>query len=182
MIGVTAVGAVDEETISAVVRKLGESLGVSVRRLPALPEPALAYDERRRQYVAPLILRDLAQSRPGDIPRVIGIAEVDLFIPMLSFVFGLAQLSGTVALISLARLRSTFYYLPLDRALLLERAGKEAVHEIGHTYGLVHCSDRHCPMSLSNTVGHVDEKKSIFCPTCRVLMDEALRRQVMGNE
>ncbi len=85
---------------------------------------------------------------------------------MLSFLFGQAQLDGPVALISLSRLRQEFYGLPPDEPLLRERAVKEMLHELGHTFGLIHCSDAECSMSLSTDVSLVDSKHERYCPRC----------------
>ena len=86
---------------------------------------------------------------PTDTVRLLGITEHDLFIPMLSFVFGQAQLGGKAALVSFARLRQEFYGIDPADAVFTERARKEMLHELGHTFGLTHCPDRGCPMSLS---------------------------------
>jgi archaemetzincin len=137
-----------------------------VRILDPLPEPAGAYDAGRRQYNSALILRSLAETCPADAWRLLAITECDLFIPMLSFVFGQAQLGGRVALVSMARLRQEFYGLPPVQSILAGRARKEALHELGHTFGLVHCAERKCPMSLSTGVAQVDGKGHTYCQSC----------------
>jgi archaemetzincin len=119
-------------------------------------------------------LRDLLKQCPADAVRVLAITEKDLFIPMLSFVFGQAQLQGQMAIVSLARLRQEFYELPANRALFLARALKETVHELGHTFGLTHCLDRKCPMSLSTSIQQVDGKTDEFCESCKILLRETL--------
>jgi len=93
-------------------------------------------------------------------------------VPMLTFVFGQAQLGGRVAIVSLARLRQEFYGLPADPILVRERAVKEALHEMGHAFGLVHCVDPLCAMSLSTQVEQVDAKLPDVCPSCRTLLRE----------
>jgi archaemetzincin len=103
---------------------------------------------------------------PDDALRVLGVTERDLFIPVLTFVFGHAQLGGRAAVVSLARLRQEFYGLEPNRQMLLDRARKEALHEAGHTFGLVHCPDRNCAMALSTRVQQIDEKRAAFCRVC----------------
>ena len=88
-------------------------------------------------------------------------------VPGLNFVFGEADTLNGVALISLRRLREGFYGLPEDEGLLVERAIKEAVHELGHTYGLPHCGDPSCVMRFSNSLKDTDRKGRAFCPACR---------------
>ncbi len=167
-----ALGSVEDTILDSVTRGLQRAFQFPVRVLPALPDPSFAYDAQRGQYSSVLILRDLLEQVSGSTIRVLGVTERDLFIPMLSFVLGQAQLNGPTAAISLARLRQEFYGLPPDAGLLQSRAVKEAVHEIGHTFGLIHCTDSRCPMSLSNTVRHVDAKGPDLCATCATLFEE----------
>ncbi len=94
--------------------------------------------------------------------------------PVLSFVYGQAQLGGRVAVVSLARLRPEFHGLGPDPATLERRAGVEAVHELGHTFGLVHCLDRRCPMSLSIDLPDLDRKTAEPCPGCSALLEGSL--------
>ena len=97
---------------------------------------------------------------------------MDLFIPVLTFVFGQAQLDGPGALVSTHRLRNEYYGLPRDRERLVERTIKEVVHEVGHSFGLVHCQDYNCVMHASTYVEDVDLKSSRFCPSCQSQLQE----------
>ncbi len=141
-----------------------------------MPLPAYALDPARGQHGSGEILREVLARRETDASRVLAVTEADLFIPMLTFVFGQAQLGGIAAVVSLARLRQEIYGLPPDEAILLERAAKEALHELGHTFGLVHCSDPTCVASLSTSVRQIDTKNPGFCAGCSALLAEPLRR------
>jgi len=99
--------------------------------------------------------------------RVLGVTLVDLYIPILTFVFGEAQLQGSCALVSGHRLRQEFYGLPTNPSLFRERLLKEAVHELGHTLTLAHCEDFECVMAPSHGVEWIDLKASSFCRGCR---------------
>ena len=132
-----------------------------------VPIPDHSFEAERNQYHSTKILKELVRGAPPDSLKVLGVIEKDLCIPILTFVYGEAQLNGIGALVSLARLRQEFYGLPPDHALLRARAIKEAVHEIGHTFGLTHCADHACPMSLSNHVRQVDTKGAALCSRCR---------------
>ena len=116
----------------------------------------------------------LARAQFSDVERVLGITECDLYIPMLTFVFGQAQLNGRIALVSLARLRQEFYGGTPDLGLLRLRLRKEVGHELGHSMGLIHCSDRGCLMSLATSIQDVDRKTDSFCAACRIFVDQAL--------
>ena len=132
--------------------------------------PAEIFDIKRQQYNSENFLRTLLKTHPADSVRLLGVTTVDLFIPMLTFVFGHAQLDGHVAVVSSARLRQEFYGLPADANLTTRRMVKEAVHEIGHTFGLTHCTDKHCPMSLSTSVLSIDTKETRLCVNCRIAL------------
>ena len=88
------------------------------------------------------------------------------FIPILTFVFGEARLNGRCAVVSSYRLDNRFYGLPNNPALMEARLLKEAIHELGHTYGLLHCHNPGCVMKSSTYVEEIDFKSSRFCGTC----------------
>jgi archaemetzincin len=166
-----AIGEVADDDLSAIEAAIEQCIGFRPTRLDPLPDPAFAWDPRRGQYSSTAIMRQLLASGVPD-GKLVGITERDIYIPMLTFVFGQAQLNGQLALVSLARLRQSFYGLPEDRAVFLERAAKEFAHELGHTFGLLHCSDRRCPMSLSADIRQVDAKGATYCAACTALLRE----------
>lgn len=130
-----------------------------------------AFDPVRNQYYSTAILEALMAVSAG--VRVLGVTAADLYVPVLTFVFGEAQLSGDVALVSLHRLRERFYGLPARAELEQERLLKEAVHELGHTFGLRHCRDWRCVMSSSHDISRIDAKGAEFCPACRARIRDA---------
>ena len=133
------------------------------------------YAPERGQYHATLLLAEVLKHRPAGRGRIVGVTELDLYIPVLTFVFGQAQLGGPAAVVSTMRLHPEFYGLPSDEGLLVERAVKEVVHELGHGFGLVHCPDYSCVMSSSSYVESVDLKREGYCADCLLLLEESCK-------
>jgi archaemetzincin len=161
-----AIGSLPEKALDWIESAADEWFPFPIRRLPALAIPEGAYDAKRGQYQSVEIMKKLAQHAPLDASRVLGVTDVDLAIPMLSFLFGQAQFDGPIAVVSLCRLHQEFYGLPPQESLLRERTVKEVLHELGHTFGLVHCSDPKCAMSLATHIELVDSKAEQYCARC----------------
>jgi archaemetzincin len=130
-------------------------------------DPEATFHGERQQYHSSELLHQMQGYVRDDCWRVLGITACDLYIPILTFVFGEAQMGGPCALVSLHRLRQEFYGLPPDRSMLRDRLLKEAVHEIGHTLNLTHCEDYSCAMAPSHAVEWIDLKESRLCSKCR---------------
>ena len=162
---VGATPEVDREALASVRERMAAEFGAPVRELE-LPAIEFAFDRGRQQYGSIPVLEMLSRVCPVDAWKLLAVTERDLFIPVLTFVYGHAQLGGRVAVISLARLRQEFYGLAPNREIFLERAHKEALHELGHTIGLVHCADRSCAMSLGTNIRQIDGKRDAFCALC----------------
>lgn len=158
--------------IDAVRAHVGTELGVPVAVEFEPDRPGEAWDARRGQYETGRILK-WVESRHAGAAKVLGLTDVDLFIPILTFVFGEAQLDGRAAVVSTARLSSRDG--SRGSHLLAERLRKEALHELGHAYGLVHCGNQGCVMGRSPGVAEIDRKGPSFCTDCRLLYDEARR-------
>jgi archaemetzincin len=168
-IHIVAVGFVDAGILQWLSVALSDSLRLPCRVLNERVDPVDAFDARRQQHNSTQILAKLAAMDHHQI-KILGVTAEDLFIPILTFVFGEAQLGKQAALISLHRLRQTFYGLPEDDSLLYERCEKEAIHELGHSFGLIHCSRFDCVMHFSNSVEQIDIKSNAFCPECHQLL------------
>jgi archaemetzincin len=136
-------------------------------REQAAIEANFAFDARRGQYHATQILRRIRDVEHDENVRALGVTRLDLFVPILTFVFGEAELGGRCALVSLQRLDERYYGLPAREELLRDRLVKEAVHELGHTFGLRHCEDWRCVMTSSHAVDRLDVKGQDFCRECR---------------
>lgn len=140
--------------------------GLSVRRRRPWFDPEAGFDPSRSQYASGELLRLLLDDPQAGQGPVLGVTGVDLFVPVLTFVYGEAQLGGRAAVVSLHRLRPEAYGLAPDPALLGQRLLKEAVHELGHVHGLVHCPDPTCVMRPSTYAEQIDSKSAEFCESC----------------
>jgi archaemetzincin len=170
IIEIVTIGDVERSLLGALGRELTKAYASLVDGYligPSFGMPPAAYNAQRRQHEADIIL-DLVLHRITGENKVLALTGADLYTRSYeyNFIFGLAQRQGRAALVSLHRLDPTFYGERPDRKLFLARAGKEAVHELGHTFGLVHCQDPKCVMSFSNSIFGVDEKSAAFCGGC----------------
>jgi archaemetzincin len=163
---IVPVGIVGREILEYLAISLPDVIGTMCRVADLGIEPSDAYSPARRQYHSTRLLTELAAFEACEGDKILGVADVDLFIPIFTFVFGEAQLGGHAALFSLQRLRQQFYGLPEDYRLFYERCEKEAAHELGHAYGLPHCASYDCVMHFSNSVEQVDIKAALFCTDC----------------
>lgn len=172
-IKIVPVGTVDQSVLDYLALTIPESLNTRCRSVSVSVDTQDAYHPTRRQYNSTRLLAKLLELNPADENNLLGVTEFDLFIPILTFVFGEAQLGGRAALISAHRLHPEFYGLPEDKKLFFSRCEKEAKHELGHTRGLKHCRSYDCVMHASNSVEQVDLKGSSFCANCSALMRQA---------
>jgi len=154
---------------------LERALNVTVRQRRPWFDPESTYDPSRGQYSSTRILELLLDDSQACDGPVLGVTGVDLFVPVLTFVYGEAQLGGRAAVVSLHRLRPEAYGLASDHELLARRLLKEAIHELGHVSGLVHCSDAQCVMRSSTYVEQIDFKSAEFCETCQSQMGRPVR-------
>jgi archaemetzincin len=169
------VGEVSAGLLQQLREDLARELRVPCEAHPAVLDPAFAYHPERHQYHSTELLARMNAFVGRDTWRLLGVTAVDLYIPILTFVFGEAQVGDTCAIVSLHRLRQEFYGLPAEQSLLRERLLKEAVHELGHTFHLPHCEDYRCVMAASHAVEWIDVKGSSFCDACRTRVEAPSR-------
>lgn len=158
-------GTVNTELLEWLCYELEHGFQAEIEVLTPL-DPAFAYHPERKQYHSTELLHAMTKRVTRKTWRILGVTEVDLYVPILTFVFGEALLGGRSAVVSYHRLRQEFYGLAPNRDTLARRLLTEAVHELGHTMHLIHCQDHRCVMASSHAVEWIDIKDSTFCRTC----------------
>ncbi len=150
---------------------VGQVFGATTRILPSALSLERAYDQSRGQHNSTALLAILLALDPSAQAKKILVVDVDLYIPVLTFVFGEAQLNGIAAIVSTHRLQNQFYGLPHDDDLMMKRLEKEIIHELGHTFGLYHCRQFECVMRSSTYVEEIDLKRADLCDACRTKLE-----------
>ena len=161
------IGNTDNDVIEELKERLNHTFGCGIEITPVFTRLDKTYEAEREQYLAPALLTEIQESDAAKGKMVLGITDVDLYAPKLNFVFGAADVTTSTAIISLHRLRQEYQGFPSDKALFMDRATKEAVHELGHLFGLEHCADTKCVMLFSNCLADTDQKQTTFCSQCR---------------
>ena len=161
------VGTIDRALLEELCVAIPTRLNVDCKIAPIALDPVPTYHPERQQFHSSEILQHMyALLQPHDW-RLLAVTDIDLYIPILKYVFGEAQVGGPCAVVSTFRLHQEFYGLDRDDALLRERLLKECIHELGHTLALRHCQDYRCVMASSHAVEWIDLRDSALCRACR---------------
>ncbi len=161
-----------KDLLMTLEKSLSEEFNVCIITAPLIKEiPYQLFDKQRNQYRSNDILQWLSYNyKLSKSTKILAICNFDAFSGLLNFVFGEAYVDGTVVAIYLPRLRQEFYSLKADEFLFHQRVVKEAVHELGHAFGLNHCGNIRCVMHFSNSLYDTDIKESHFCDICKGLI------------
>ena len=175
------VGTIDSSLLLDLRAAILKRLDIACEILAFRLDPAPSYHPERQQYHSSEILRRMQGFvRPGDW-RLLAVTDVDLYIPILKYVFGEAQMAGPCAVVSIYRLRQEFYGLGVDAKLLSQRLLKECIHELGHTLELRHCQDYSCVMASAHAVEWIDLREDSFCQSCRLQIEAKLKPSIAGR-
>jgi archaemetzincin len=173
-IGLVPMGEVSEITPKALAANLLGYLNLEVDILSPLKDPVYAHNQKRLQYDAGLILKAMESEPFQDYRKIIGVLDVDIFVPILTHVFGEARQGGRCALVSVYRLKRNSDGSTPPLSLVLERGAKVAMHELGHLFDLHHCMDKKCLMHFSGGLEDLDEAPLYFCRYCSIFLRDAL--------
>jgi archaemetzincin len=165
-IDIIPIGEVEETLLLFLKQSLFQTFNIEARIRNRRFDLPIVHDAARNQYNSTGLLLELINDTPPETLKILGVTELDLFIPIFTFLFGEAQLNGIAALVSIHRLRNQFYGIPEDKELLRNRLLKEGIHELGHTFGLIHCFALKCVMKSSTYVEEIDQKSISFCRVC----------------
>ncbi len=159
---VVPIGDVPEGDLAFACRVLEASLGREAVVAEALPLPEAYYYPGRGQYGAAGLLRHLEANAPPDPYRVVGVTAQDIFTGDLNFLFGMGRCPGGFAVISTHRMG--FYCDSSQRRLV--RFAKLIIHELGHTFGLMHCRQPRCAMKFAIGYKTLDRTSIALCERC----------------
>lgn len=161
-------GHFDKRLLAKIAQRVGHEFNCQVKSTDVRIQIGEAYDPGRRQYNGDKLLRIFSSCvLSGNSAKIIGLFDVDLFVPILTYIFGQAQLNGKYAIASTYRLKNERYGIESDDELMQERFVKEVIHELGHTLGLLHCYNPVCVMRSGTYLEDIDQKESTLCNTCR---------------
>lgn len=173
IIAITPVDAIEKSILKELRSVVERTFRLSTRIIPMENDPSLSSGFMENgKYNSTALLFYLSQKKktPDNTLKLLAVTRLDLYSPIFSHMYGEAQLRGKCALMSLCRLDPEFYDLPPNPILFISRCRKEAVHELGHTFGLVHCRDENCIMFPSSTIEDTDTRSESFCPVCSKLL------------
>lgn len=164
----------NKQLLDRIIGTLQHAFKTRVSKVSLSIDTDSLYSKERRQYFSTGFIEQSAVQTVDFKGKVVLITELDIYVPVLTFLFGEAQLRGKHSVVSVCRLHEEFYSGITNNELLYERTIKEIYHELGHNFGLVHCHDWDCVMHSSNNVEEVDLKGNRYCKNCFNLMSEIL--------
>jgi archaemetzincin len=173
-ITLVSVGYIEEIFLKSVAEAAGREFCLQVNIREGYIDITEFFDPTRRQYNGNRLLKEIDTLFASENTKTIGVFSVDLFIPILTFIFGQAYLNGRSGIASYYRLSNERYGMNPDNNLIIERLQKEVIHELGHTFGLIHCHVPTCVMRSSTYVEDIDQKDMNICSHCRTLLSETI--------
>lgn len=176
LIGVVPFGNIPEIALKIIAMNISALVSLPSQILPPLEHPEYAFDARRYQYDAGIIIDTLESMPFKDCEKVVCVLDIDLFIPIFTHVFGEAKQGGKFALVSLFRLWKNPDGSSPPPSCVYERVVKVALHELGHVFDLLHCDYTSCLMHFSGSIKELDEMSFHLCEYCSIYLQDKLHR------
>ncbi len=170
---VSPIGEITPWICQVIAKKVEDFFGFKTRIAPLLDDISFAHDLERNQYYSTRILTELEACCPREGLKIVAVTREDLFIPILTHVYGEAQLGGKACIISISRLITGFGMGGVDNGA--SRIVKEAIHELGHCFDLRHCEDEQCIMHYCRKLEDVDKKLNRFCRYCNIFLSDNIK-------
>jgi archaemetzincin len=164
-------GYFEKELLEMIVNDVEREFSLPVKTQEGHLDLSEFYDPARRQYDGNRLLMEIDSGYATDSVKTLGIFNVDLFIPILTYIFGQAFLNGRAGIASIYRLSNERYGIKADEKIFVDRIRKEVIHELGHTFGLIHCRNSICVMRSSTYVEDIDQKDAMLCNQCRIELE-----------
>ena len=172
---ISPVGDFTPELLNPIRDEIKRIYGYPTEIVPLLNDLEFAFHANRNQYHSTPVLEELARKAPADAIKVLGLVQVDLFIPILTHVYGEAQLGGKACIVSTIRLNEGHNSLSTQEPFF-SRILKEAIHELGHTFQLRHCREHSCLMHYCRNESDVDRKSDQLCRYCKIMLEDEIKR------
>lgn len=164
-------GYFEKGLLEMIVGDVEREFSLQVKTLDGHMDLSEFYDPARRQYDGNKLLMNIDSEYASNTVKTLAIFNVDLFIPILTYIFGQAFLNGRTGIVSIYRLSNERYGIKADENIFVDRIRKEVIHELGHTFGLIHCRNSTCVMRSSTYVEDIDQKDARLCNQCRMDLD-----------
>jgi len=166
-INLISFGYFEKGLLDKVVKDVEQEFSLPVRTKEGHLDLSLFFEPSRRQYDGYRLLKEVDSGFALETDKTLGLFNVDLYIPILTYIFGQAYLNGRAGIASIYRLRNERYGIFKDEKILVKRFRKEVIHELGHTFGLIHCYNPDCVMRSSTYVEDIDQKGHRLCQQCK---------------
>jgi archaemetzincin len=160
-------GYFEKDLLELIVDDVEREFSVPVKTREGFLDLSIYYDPARKQYNGNELLMEIESRFATETTKTLGIFNVDLFIPILTYIFGQAFLNGRSGIASIYRLSNERYGIKKNQTIFIDRIRKEVIHELGHTCGLIHCSNPTCVMRSSTYVEDIDQKEHRLCHKCK---------------
>jgi|SaaInl7_200m_RNA_FD_contig_111_154385_length_4172_multi_13_in_0_out_0_4 archaemetzincin len=170
---ISPIGDIPDRIPVIIASKIRKLFGFQTLISSLMDDIDFAFDVKRNQYYSTPILEELTKRAPEDCMKVLAVTREDLFIPILTHVYGEAQLGGKSSIISISRLIEISNTEDMESGT--SRIIKEAAHELGHTFDLRHCEYSSCIMHYCRKLEDVDNKSDQFCRYCRVFLSDYIK-------